>query len=214
MELTDSFRWFWLGQRTKKYTTWLKIYVRASAGPPGADTPNNKPCSTATCFIPQGRVSPAARLPGGTIGTIGRLGWAEPRCCALLTHTLRGPVHLPATNSRSGALTWSWPGSSPWRCGRTEGWVSSSLCPPWRRFISPPSAPARTSSCPANTWAGRRYGDAFKDWRTNNTLPPLEWKRGIPPLYFHKKMTQKTFRTYSHWESRMNVWYSGGHIYS
>lgn len=71
------------------------------------------------------------------------------------------------TDYRGRVLTWSRPGSS----------VSPSLCPPWRRSISPPSAPASTRSRPVNTWATRRCCDAFKDWRRNDTPPPISQKQ-------------------------------------
>ena len=47
-----------------------------------------------------------------------------------------------------GALTWSWPGSSPGRRGRAEGWLSACLSPPCRLRIKPPLAPLCSSQLP------------------------------------------------------------------
>lgn len=91
-----------VGPAHQKYTAWLKMYVRACAGPPGADTPNKKTCDTATCLIPQGRASPAAASPRRKHRQH-RPPWSEPRCCASLTHTLRGPAQLSATNTQQGS---------------------------------------------------------------------------------------------------------------
>lgn len=122
------------------------------------------------------------RLRGASIST--------PQLCrAALPHSLQGGGGPPPQASRAGALTWSWPGSSPGCCGRTAGWLSSCLCPPCRRAISPPLAPL--CSRPADTWEVRRCCDRVLP---SQTVGKIETQQNLA------KMKQKQKKYLQDWK--------------
>ncbi len=81
---------------------------------------------------------------------------AEPRWLIAHSPPPGGQLAPPSQAPYAGALTWSWPGSSPGCCGQTAGWLSSSLCPPCRPVIFLPLAPL----CGRSAETPERFGDA------------------------------------------------------
>lgn len=166
------------------------MYVKASAGPSVADTPNNETCSTATCFIPQGRASPAAassrrkhrqhRPP--------RLVWA-----ALLRLTHAHPLGASSAyrhqHPRQGCYL-KLAGEFT-RTLRPDGGLGFlfSLSAMTPRYFSAISSgenelpPRKHLSEPSIRWCLQRLAE-------KENSPPPERKRGILTLYFPKNYTK------------------------
>lgn len=190
-----------VGPAHHKYTAWLQMYVRASAGPPGADTPNKKTGDTATCLIPQGRASPAAASPRRKHRQH-RPPWRVWAALLRLTH-----AHPPGTSSAyrhqhaAGLLPEAGRGVHPdVTAGRRARFPLLSVRHDAARFLrhqlrreraAAPQTPERAADTVMPSKTGGRI-----------TLCPPEWKRGILYTIIKKNKTI----IIRHWEFIVKVW--------